>query len=194
MIVTDIRPLLAVAFPLVASLLILFSGKHPNIRESFSIIAAVGAAISALSMSGGVAAGTVYEFVLCPLTDTLSLTLRADYAGELFACVSSFLYVVVAFYAIGYMRGHHEKDQTGFYAFFAICICSAVGWGGAISANFSASTSTKSLGRMTFSWSMASWNKGAISSGVNAAIPQPMRVTRNLRSGCCWAKAMNSST
>ena len=60
MIVTDIRPLLAVAFPLVASLLILFSGKKPNIREAFSIIAAVGAAISALSMSGGVAAGTVY--------------------------------------------------------------------------------------------------------------------------------------
>ena len=52
MIVTDIRPLLAVAFPLVASLLILFSGKHPNIRESFSIIAAVGAALQqARSMS-----------------------------------------------------------------------------------------------------------------------------------------------
>ena len=127
MIVTDIRPLLAVAFPLVASLLILFSGKKPNIREAFSIIAAVGAAICALSMSSGVVAGNVYEFVLCPLTDTLSLTLRVDYAGELFACVSSFLYVVVAFYAIGYMRGHHEKDQTGFFAFFAICICSAIG-------------------------------------------------------------------
>lgn len=37
-------------------------------------------------------------------------------------------------------------------------------------------------------------NKGAISSLVKLAIPQPIRVIRKSSSGCCWAYAMNSST
>ena len=127
MIVTDIRPLLAIAIPLAACVLILFSKKHPNIREAFSVIAAVSAAVLILSMAGNVLDGTVYEWTLCPVTDTIDFTLRADAAGMIFACISSFLYIMVAIYAIGYMRGHHEKNQTGFYAFFAVCICSAFG-------------------------------------------------------------------
>jgi multicomponent Na+:H+ antiporter subunit D len=50
-----------------------------------------------------------------------------------FACVSSFLYIPVSFYAIGYMRGHHEKEQTGFFAAFAVCLSAAIGI--ALSAN-----------------------------------------------------------
>ena len=49
-------------------------------------------------------------------------------------------------------------------------------------ATVDAKTSTKSFGRITFSRSMASLNKGAISLGVNAAMPQPIRVTRYLYS------------
>ena len=30
-------------------------------------------------------------------------------------------------YSIGYMRGHHEKNQTGYFAAFAACLASAVG-------------------------------------------------------------------
>lgn len=127
MIITDIRPLLVVAFPLIAAILILNSGKHPNLREAFSIGGALASVILVFSMVPDVRRGKEFSWTLCKITDTLSLTLRTDLAGILFACVSSFLYLVVIFYAIGYMRGHHEKNQTGFYAFFAICICSAFG-------------------------------------------------------------------
>lgn len=127
MIITDIRPVLAAGFPLLACILILFSGKKPNLREFFSIACAVGAAGLIYSMAGDVHGGTIYEWTLFQATDTISFTLRTDAAGMLFACVSSTLYVIVIFYAIGYMRGHHEKNQTGFYAFFAVCICSAIG-------------------------------------------------------------------
>lgn len=128
MIVTDIRPMLAIALPLIACILILLTGdKRPNLREFWSVAAAGGAFALVASMAGSVKNGTEYAFTLFQATDTISFTVKTDMAGMLFACVSSFLYVVVIFYAIGYMRGHHEQNQTGFYAFFAMCICSALG-------------------------------------------------------------------
>lgn len=128
MLVTDIRPLLAVAIPMFASLLILITGdKRKNLREFWSIASAVGAFSMVFSMIGSVKKGTYFVYTLFSATDTISFTLKTDEAGMLFACVSSFLYVVVIFYAIGYMRGHHEQNQTGFYAFFSMCICSALG-------------------------------------------------------------------
>lgn len=128
MVVTDIRPLIAVALPLLACILILLTGeKRKNLREFWSVACAVGALALVISMVGSVRKGTEYVFTLFQATDTISFTLRTDAAGMIFACVSSVLYVLVIFYAIGYMRGHHEKNQTGFYAFFAMCICSALG-------------------------------------------------------------------
>ena len=84
-------------------------------------------------MVPAVLAGNVYEYTLFQVTDTLGFTLRTDAAGMVFACVSSFLYIPVSFYAIGYMRGHHEKEQTGFFAAFAVCLSAAIGI--ALSAN-----------------------------------------------------------
>ncbi len=128
MIVTDIRPMIAIALPLIACILILITGdKKPNLREFWSIAAAGGAFALVASMAGSVKKGTEFTYTLFQATDSISFTVKTDAAGMLFACVSSFLYVVVIFYAIGYMRGHHEKNQTGFYAFFAMCICSALG-------------------------------------------------------------------
>ena len=47
--------------------------------------------------------------------------------GLLFALVASSLWIVTSLYSIGYMRGHHEKNQTRFYFFFAVAISSAMG-------------------------------------------------------------------
>ena len=44
-----------------------------------------------------------------------------------FAMVASGLWIVTTFYAIGYMRGHHEENQTRFYICFAIAISGAIG-------------------------------------------------------------------
>lgn len=133
MMIVSIRPFLAIGTVLLAATLIMFSGKRPNVRESFSIVASVINAVLIFSMAPAVAGGRVYTYTLFSITDTLGFTLKTDPAGMIFACVSSFLYVPVAFYAIGYMRGHHEKEQTGFFAAFAVCIASAVGI--ALSAN-----------------------------------------------------------
>ncbi|HER27327.1 MAG TPA: monovalent cation/H+ antiporter subunit D family protein, partial [Rhodospirillales bacterium] len=43
------------------------------------------------------------------------------------ALVASFLWIVTSIYSIGYMRGHHEINQTRFYLFFAIAIAATLG-------------------------------------------------------------------
>ncbi len=133
MTIIAVRPFLAVGISLLAALLIMFSGKRPNLREGFTIAASFIKVALIFSMVPAVLQGNVYEFTLFNITDTLGFTLRTDAGGMLFACVFSFLWVPVAFYAIGYMRGHHEKNQTAFFAAFAVCLSAAVGI--ALSAN-----------------------------------------------------------
>ena len=42
-------------------------------------------------------------------------------------CIRDSLWIVTSVYSIGYMRGHHEKNQTGYFAAFAVCVGSALG-------------------------------------------------------------------
>lgn len=127
MTIISIRPFLAVGISLLAAVLIMFSGKKPNLREGWTIGAALIKVAIIFSMVPAVLQGNVYEYTLFHITDAIGFTLRTDAAGMLFACVSSFLWIPVAFYGIGYMRGHHEKEQTGFFAAFAVCLSAAIG-------------------------------------------------------------------
>jgi multicomponent Na+:H+ antiporter subunit D len=45
----------------------------------------------------------------------------------LFSLVAGYLWLVTTVYAIGYMRGHEEENQTRFYACFAVAISSVMG-------------------------------------------------------------------
>ena len=45
----------------------------------------------------------------------------------LFSLVAGYLWLVTSVYSIGYMRGHGEKNQTRFYACFAVAISSVMG-------------------------------------------------------------------
>ena len=45
----------------------------------------------------------------------------------MFALLASGLWIVTTIYAIGYMRGNKEKNQTRFYLFFAFSIAATMG-------------------------------------------------------------------
>ncbi|GIU24373.1 cation:proton antiporter [Shewanella sp. MBTL60-007] len=47
--------------------------------------------------------------------------------GMLFALIASFLWLITTLYAIGYMRGHGEENQTRFYLCFALAISAVMG-------------------------------------------------------------------
>lgn len=127
-VITDIRPFLAVGVSALAALLIMASKKAPeNVRDAWTILAAVLKMAIVFSMVPLVVSGGVYEYTLFKIVDGVGLTLRTDPVGMLFAGLSSFLWVLTSFYSIGYMRGHHEKHQAGYFACFALCMSATIG-------------------------------------------------------------------
>lgn len=129
MTIISLRPALAVATALLAGLLILLFGNKikPNVREAITILAAVVMAAIVCSMVPEVLAGNVYEANLWTIVEGIELKLRTDSAGMVFACIASILWILTSIYSIGYVRGHHEKNQTGYFAAFAVCLASAMG-------------------------------------------------------------------
>ena len=127
--IESLRPVAAVGVCLLAAGLILLFGNrlHRNLREGITIAAAVCAAGLVFSMTPAVLDGQIYEARLWQIAEGVELAFRTDAAGMVFACIASFLWVLTSFYSIGYMRGHHEQNQTGYFAAFAVCVGSALG-------------------------------------------------------------------
>ena len=71
MTMIDCRPFLAVGVPFLAAILIAFSRRWPNIRETWSVIASVIMFGIVTSMLPEVLNGNVYEYTMCQLTDTV---------------------------------------------------------------------------------------------------------------------------
>ncbi len=115
-------PLVAVAVPMAAIVPILLSGRRPNLREAWSLAAALATAGAVWSMLSGTLAGEPAESVLFELAPGAAIAFRADAAGLLFAMLASGLWVVTTVYSIGYMRALEEGHQTRYYAAFALSV------------------------------------------------------------------------
>ena len=125
--VDSLRPLAVLLVPLLTVGLIFLSKNRPNVREAWSILAAVAMFGIVASMVPDVLEGRVHETDLGFFVEGIELMLRADELGMLFALVASGLYVVTAIYSIGYMRGHHEPFQTRFFAMLCASVGAALG-------------------------------------------------------------------
>ena len=125
--------LLAVALPAVGAILIALFDRWPNLRETSTILVGAVTFLVVCSLLPHVSAGERPEARLFEVMPGLPVAFQVEPLGMLFALVASGLWVVTTFYSIGYMRGHHEQNQTRFYACFAIAIFAALG--AAFSAN-----------------------------------------------------------
>lgn len=120
-------PLLAILTSLVAVPFILWSSSKPNLRETWTIIAALikfGLVLTLLPSALNGESVTLHLFDLAP---GLPLALNADPFGVFFAVIASGLWIFTSFYSIGYVRGHHEHKQTRYYASFAVCLSATLG-------------------------------------------------------------------
>ena len=118
---------IAVGLPLVGALVILALGKWPNARDGAGIVTAGILFTLVLRLVEPIRAGLRPEHPILEVVPGVSLSLKLEPMGLLFALVASFLWIVTTLYSIGYMRGHHEKNQTRFFAFFAVAISGAMG-------------------------------------------------------------------
>ncbi|WP_144920124.1 cation:proton antiporter [Halorubrum salsamenti] len=126
--ITDLRPLLAVLVSFVAAFFIVASHRSPNVREGWTIAAAVAKFAIVASMLPAVLDGAVFEWSLGAfLPGGIEFVLRADALGMLFAFLASGLWIVTSFYSIGYMRGNDETNQTRYFAAFAVSLSATMG-------------------------------------------------------------------
>lgn len=120
-------PLLPIGIVLVSSILIMVSGKRPNLREFWSIAGAVLTFLSVMAMVPAIWQGNRILYTLSTIAPGISLNFRVDALSLIFGIVSSFLWIFASIYNIGYMRSLNEHAQTRYYTCFAIAIFGAQG-------------------------------------------------------------------
>ena len=115
--------LLACLFlPVIGGMLVVLTGRWPNIREAVSILTGITLFSLVLQLPT-----TLPVTVLAEPAPGFQLSLHIEPLGYVFACLASFLWIVTTVYAIGYMRAHHEQNQTRFYFWFALAIAATMG-------------------------------------------------------------------
>jgi multicomponent Na+:H+ antiporter subunit D len=118
---------IAIFVPLSGAILIVLTGRWPNLRETVTMVTAVALFGVVMRVLWGMAHRELIEITLIEMLPGLSLALHSEPLSILFATVASGLWVVTSVYSIGYMRGNKEKHQTRYYACFAIALAGAMG-------------------------------------------------------------------
>lgn len=119
--------LVALALPALAALIIPLFARHPNLRESVTLVAAALLFATVLGILPDVLGGARPHYEGIEIVDGVAFAFSVEPLGMLFALVASGLWIVNSVYSIGYMRSHHEPRQTSFYVCFAIAIASTIG-------------------------------------------------------------------
>jgi multicomponent Na+:H+ antiporter subunit D len=113
--------------PLLAAVGVIATGKSPNVRETVTIVAGVILFALVVMLGSIISWDKPTTLILAEPLPGLELAFTPEPLGLLFALVASFLWPVTTIYAIGYMRGHNEQNQTRFYAAFAVSIAAVMG-------------------------------------------------------------------
>ena len=125
---SPMNPLWTLVPPLAVIPFILFFGeKRRNLREGAIIIAGLLLLLINNLIYNDLMAGGTPQSGEFALMANYSLKLSAEPMGVIFGLLASFLWVVTTVYSIGYMRGHHEINQTRFYSCFALALAAVMG-------------------------------------------------------------------
>ena len=120
-------PLLAILVSLAAVVPILLSSDKPNLRETWTILAAFIKFGLVLLLVPTALEGNSVELHILDLAPGMPLALKADPLGVYFAVIASGLWIFTSFYSIGYVRGAGEHKQTRYFASFAVCLSATIG-------------------------------------------------------------------
>ena len=118
---------LILLLPFATAVGVVLTGHDPNRRETVTLISGAVLFLLVAGLASGVDWDAAPRLVLAEPVPGLSLALSPEPLGMLFALLASFLWPVTSVYAIGYMRAHHEHNQTRFYAAFAVSIGATMG-------------------------------------------------------------------
>ena len=123
----ELMLLLTMLVPAGAVIGIVAANRYANLREAITIIASLIVIYLVSSLYNLTREGVEVVVSGPSLFAGLAINFRIEPLGMLFSLVGGYLWLVTTVYSIGYMRGHHEKNQTRFYACFAVAISSLMG-------------------------------------------------------------------
>ena len=119
--------ILTLVLPLLGMVGIIATRHQPNLREGVTLVSAFAVAILVVTIASRFFAGEQFALKLAEPIPGLAIAFRIEALGMLFALVAGLLWIVTSIYAIGYMRGHNESNQTRFFAAFAVAISCTLG-------------------------------------------------------------------
>ncbi len=117
----------AFVVPFIGALLVALTGRAPNVREAVTLATSALLLWLVTMLVPLVQAGDAVKVTLVQILPGLSLAFDIEPLGLLFALVASGLWIATSAYAIGYMRAHHEENQTRFFVCFAVAIGATMG-------------------------------------------------------------------
>ncbi len=119
--------LITMLLPLVGAVGIIAARHKPDVREGVTLITASAVAILVVIIANRFLNGEEFYLTVAEPLPGITIAFRIEALGMLFALVAGLLWIVTSIYSIGYMRSHNEKNQTRFFAAFAVAISCAIG-------------------------------------------------------------------
>ena len=119
--------LLTLLLPLLGALGIIAVGRFPNLRESVTLVTASLVAVLVVITATRFLGGEEFALTVSEPMPGITIAFRIEALGMLFALVAGLLWIVTSIYSIGYMRGVKERNQTRFFAAFAVAISCVMG-------------------------------------------------------------------
>ncbi len=118
----------AILIPFLGFWAVMLSGSKPNLRDSLMVACAVLTCVVVFQLFPFASPAVVAPSLrLFPVLPGIDLAFSLEPLGMLYAAVASGLWVLTSLYSIGYMREHHEQNQTRFFGCFALSISAALG-------------------------------------------------------------------
>ncbi len=115
----------ALIAPWIGAAIIALCGQSPNLRELVTLLCGISLLCFILSLVLMVSSGEGARLDIFEVFPGATISFSTEPLGLVFALVMSLLWILTSIYSIGYMRSHNERNQTRFYAFFAIAVGSA---------------------------------------------------------------------
>ncbi|MFW8589182.1 proton-conducting transporter membrane subunit [Glaciecola sp. 2405UD65-10] len=108
--------------PVVGAVVISQLNKFENVREAVTLITAVSLFAVNIYLYINLDQAQQAGFMIAEPIEGLSISFAVNSFGVMFALIASSLWIATSIYAIGYMRAHHEENQTRFFTLFAVAI------------------------------------------------------------------------
>ncbi|RLW69470.1 MAG: cation:proton antiporter [gamma proteobacterium symbiont of Stewartia floridana] len=113
--------------PLAGAAGIIITRRSPDVREGVTLLCSALIAVLVVVLANRFMDGETFALTLIEPIPGISIAFKIEALGMLFALIAGILWLVTSIYAIGYMRGHNEQNQTRFFAAFAVSIAATMG-------------------------------------------------------------------